>query len=333
MIIKSFELQKKINKDINFYLLYGVNSGLIEESIENILKPVFSKNVYNFEELQIIKKSDEFKELIYNKSFFEEEKLLIINRATEKIFPIIDEIINTKIDKVKIIIKANILEKKSKLRNLFEKNKKTIVVAYYEDNYGALLNFIENFLIKEKIRISKESINELINKSMGNRLNLMNELNKIVILGYKNKQINNETISKLTNTSGEYNISELVDQCLAKNKRQTMHILNENSVTEENNLIIIKSFLSKLKRLKKIKTELEKFNNIDTILNSYKPLIFWKEKDLIKKQLSCWSLDQIKSSIQKINNLEWECKKYPQISKGLLHNYIFENIQTINNTI
>ena len=326
MIIKSFELQKKINKDINFYLLYGVNSGLIEESIENILKPTFSKNVYNFEELQIIKKSDEFKELIYNKSFFEEEKLLIINRATEKIFPIINEIINTKIDKVKIIIKANILEKKSKLRNLFEKNKKTIIVAYYEDNYRTLLNFIENFLVKERIRISKESINELINKSMGDRLNLINELNKISLLGHKNKQINNETISKLTNSSGEYNISELVDQCLAKNKRQTMHILNENGVNDENNLIIIKTFLSKLKRLKKIKTELEKYNNIDTILNSYKPLIFWKEKDLIKKQLSCWSLDQIRSSMQKINNLEWECKKYPQISKGLLQNYIFENI-------
>jgi DNA polymerase-3 subunit delta len=326
MIIKSFELQKKINKDINFYLLYGVNSGLIEESIENILKPTFSKNVYNFEELQIIKKSDEFKELIYNKSFFEEEKLLIINRATEKIFPIINEIINTKIDKVKIIIKANILEKKSKLRNLFEKNKKTIIVAYYEDNYRALLNFIENFLVKERIRISKESINELINKSMGDRLNLINELNKISLIGHENKQINNETISKLTNSSGEYNISELVDQCLAKNKRQTMHILNENGVNDENNLIIIKTFLSKLKRLKKIKTELEKFNNIDSILNSYKPLIFWKEKDLIKKQLNCWSLDQIKSSMQKINNLEWECKKYPQISKGLLQNYIIENI-------
>ena len=326
MIIKSFELQKKINKDINFYLLYGVNSGLIEESIENILKPTFSKNVYNFEELQIIKKSDEFKELIYNKSFFEEEKLLIINRATEKIFPIINEIINTKIDKVKIIIKANILEKKSKLRNLFEKNKKTIIVAYYEDNYRTLLNFIENFLVKERIRISKESINELINKSMGDRLNLINELNKISLIGHENKQINNETISKLTNSSGEYNISELVDQCLAKNMRQTIHILNENSVTDENNLIIIKSFLSKLKRLKKIKTELEKFNNIDLILNSYKPLIFWKEKDLIKKQLSCWKLNQIKSSMQKINNLEWECKKYPQISKGLLQNYIIENI-------
>ena len=326
MIIKSFELQKKINKDINFYLLYGVNSGLIEEGIENILKPTFSKNVYNFEELQIIKKSDEFKELIYNKSFFEEEKLLIINRATEKIFPILDEIINTKTDKVKIIIKANILEKKSKLRNLFEKNKKTIIVAYYEDNYRTLLNFIENFLVKERIRISKESINELINKSMGDRLNLINELNKISLIGHENKQINNETISKLTNSSGEYNISELVDQCLAKNKRQTMHILNENGVNDENNLIIIKTFLSKLKRLKKIKTELEKFNNIESILNSYKPLIFWKEKDLIKKQLSCWKLNQIKSSMQKINNLEWECKKYPQISKGLLQNYIIENI-------
>jgi len=326
MIVKSFELQKRINKDINFYLLYGVNSGLIEESIENILKPIFSKNIHNFEELQIIKKPDDFKELIYNKSFFEEEKLLIINRATEKIFPILDEIINTKTDKVKIIIKSNILEKKSKLRNLFEKNKKTIIVAYYEDNYSSMLKLIENFLIKEKIRISKESINELINKSMGDRLNLINELNKISLIGHENKQINNETISKLTNSSGEYNISELVDQCLAKNKRQTMHILNENGVNDENNLIIIKTFLSKLKRLKKIKTELEKFNNIESILNSYKPLIFWKEKDLIKKQLSCWKLNQIKSSMQKINNLEWECKKYPQISKGLLQNYIIENI-------
>ena len=127
---------------------------------------------------------------------------------------------------------------------------------------------------------------------MGDRLNLINELNKISLLGHKNKQINNETISKLTNSSGEYNVSELVDQCLAKNKRQTIHILNEDSITNENNLIIIKSFLNKLKRLKKIKTELEKYNNIDTILNSYKPLIFWKEKDLIKKQLNCWSLDQ-----------------------------------------
>jgi len=189
-----------------------------------------------------------------------------------------------------------------------------------------LLNFIDNFLVKERIRISKVSINELINKSMDDRLNLINELNKISLIGHENKQINNETISKLTNSSGEYNISELVDQCLAKNKRQTMHILNENGVNDENNLIIIKTFLSKLKRLKKIKTELEKFNNIESILNSYKPLIFWKEKDLIKKQLSCWKLNQIKSSMQKINNLEWECKKYPQISKGLLQNYIIENI-------
>ena len=326
MIVKSFELQKKINKDINFYLLYGPNSGHIEESIENVLKPIFSENIHNFEELQIIKNPDDFKELIYNKSFFEEEKLLIISRATEKIFSIIDEIINTKTDKVKIIIKASILEKKSKLRNLFEKNKKTIVVAYYEDNYSSLLKLIENFLIKEKIRISKESINKLINKSMGDRLNLMNELKKISLLGHNNNQINNETISKLTNSSGEYNISELVDHCLAKNKRQTIHILNENSLTNENNLIIIKSFLSKLKRLKKIKIELEKYNNIDTILNNYKPLIFWKEKDLIKKQLNCWSLDQIKSSIQRVNNLEWESKKHPQISKGLVYNYIFENI-------
>ena len=326
MIIKSFELQKKIDQNINFYLLYGKNSGLIEECVENILKPVFSKNIYNFEEQEIIKKSDEFNELIYNESFFDDEKLIIINRATEKIYEIVNELLESKIDKIKIIIKANILEKRSKLRNLFEKNKEAIVVACYEDNYQSLLNLTINFLNKEKIKISKESINELILKSMGDRINLQNELEKILIFSHKHKSIDANTISKLTNRANEENNSEIIDCCLSKNRNKLIRLLIESNLSNENILTIIKLFLIKLKRLKKIKTELETNTNIESILSSYKPPIFWKEKDLIKKHLNIWNLKTIKSLILEINNLELKAKKYPYIAGYLVYNCIFDYV-------
>lgn len=326
MIIKSFELQRKIDQNINFYLLYGKNSGLIEECVENILKPVFSENIYNFEEQEIIKKPNEFNELIYNKSFFDDEKLIIINRATEKIYEIVNELLESKIHKIKIIIKANILEKRSKLRNLFEKNKETIVVACYEDNYQSLLNLTINFLNKEKIKISKESINELILKSMGDRINLQNELEKILVFSHKHKSIDGKTISKLTNRANEENNSELVDFCLSKNRNKLIQLLTESNLSNENILIIIKLFLVKLKRLKKIKTELENNTNIESILSSYRPPIFWKEKDLIKKHLNIWNLKTIKSLILEINNLELKSKKYPYIASYLVYNCIFDYV-------
>jgi len=123
MIIKSFEIKNKINKKTNFYLLYGPNTGLLENTIENFLKPIFSKNIFRYEESEIINNIDVFKLNIFNKSFFENEKLIIIDRSSDKIYNLIKEIIELNPDDIKIIIKSTNLEKKSKLRNFFEKNK------------------------------------------------------------------------------------------------------------------------------------------------------------------------------------------------------------------
>ena len=135
MIVKFFDLKKKANDKISVYLLYGQNSGLIEETVDTVLKPILSKNIFYYDENDILSKTDEFKEEIFNKSFFETDKLIIINRATDKILNLIEDIIDSKIENTRIIIKTGILEKKSKLRNFFEKDKKIIVVPFYEDNY------------------------------------------------------------------------------------------------------------------------------------------------------------------------------------------------------
>ena len=128
MIIKYFDLKKNLDKKINFYLLYGSNIGLIEEVIDNTIKPNYSKNIYTFDEKEVINNLDQFKESVYNKSFFEKEKLIIINRATDKIFNILKDLVENEINDLKLIIKSGILEKKSKLRNFFEKNEKTLII-------------------------------------------------------------------------------------------------------------------------------------------------------------------------------------------------------------
>ncbi len=149
MIIKYFDLNKNLKKNINFYLLYGLNIGLIEETINKTLKPSLSKNIFNYEESEILTNIEDFEQNIFSKSFFENDKLIIINRASDKILGIIEGIVNKDISETVIILKSSTLEKKSKLRNFFEKDKKTIISAFYEDNYQSLMIIAQNF-IKEK---------------------------------------------------------------------------------------------------------------------------------------------------------------------------------------
>ena len=331
MIVKFFDLKKNLKKNINFYLLYGPNSGLIEETITTILKPNLSVNIFNYDENEILSNIDEFKEGIFSKSFFDEDKLIIISRATDKILHIVEEIIDKNIKDLKIIIKSGVLEKKSKLRKFFETNKNIITIPFYEDNYQSLASIAEKFLKEKKIGISTQNINFIAERAKGNRINLKNELEKIENYCLKKKSIEFSEIAKLTNLSENYDITELVNQCIAKNKKKTLHILSENNSVLEDNILILKTFLYKFKRLKKLKKELETKNNIDVAISSFKPPIFWKEKDLIKQQLTVWSLSQIKFLIKEIGDLELLIKKNSELSSRIINNFIFENLELSNN--
>ena len=285
MIIKSYELKKNLNKDINIFLFYGQNSELIDETIQKEITTVFTKNSYCYDENEIMSNKSAFEESIFNKSFFESEKLIIINRVTDKILELIKDIREKKDNDLKIILKSGVLEKKSKLRNFFEKNNDLIIIPFYEDNYQALMFFAQNFCKENKIKISTQNINFVLEKTKGDRLNLKNELEKIKSFSQNKLTIEFNDLLKIINSSEDYKISELTDHCLAKNKQKIIRILNDNNSTMEDNILILKSFLYKLKRLEKLKKEIEIKKNQDQVISSYKPAIFWKDKDIIKKQL------------------------------------------------
>ena len=331
MIVKHFDLKKKIKDKINFYLLYGQNSGLIEETIDIILKPIFSKNIFYYDEIELLSKADEFKEEIFNKSFFENDKLVIISRATDKILNLIEDIIDSKTEGLKIIIKTSSLDKKSKLRNFFEKKDEAFIIPFYEDTNESLMIIAKKFFYEKKIKISPQNINYIVEKAKGNRINLKNELEKIGNFSHKKLSIEFNEILKLTNLAENHSISELTDQCLAKNKKKTLNILNDNKTSQEDNIVILKTFLYKLKRLKKLKIELEIKKNSDEVISSFRPPIFWKDKEIVKKQLNIWSLTQIQSLIKKINNIELLVKKNSQITNQIINDFIIDRIKQTSN--
>lgn len=331
MIIKSFELNKVDLKKNNFFLFYGENEGLKKEIIESNFKNNYPKKTFYYDESEVLNNKSNFFEEILSKSFFENEKLIIISRSTDKITSIIEEILEKKIDDLVLILNSGSLEKRSKLRLLFEKNKEIICTAFYEDNNQTLSSLASQFFRNNKIQISQQAINLIINRCRGDRQNLKNELNKIESFIKNKKKIEISEILQLTNLAENYSVTELVDNCLAKNKNKTLNILNENNYNLEDCIIVIRTMLAKSKRLLKLFQEIKISNNIDSAISSIKPPIFWKDKQIVKDQINKWSHKNIELLIFRINEIELLIKKNSSISLSVLSDFIIEQASTASN--
>ena len=330
MILKTFELNK-IKDSTIFYLLYGKNEGLKAECINEILKKDNGK-IFRYEERELKDETESFYENILSGSLFENNKVIIINRASDKIYEVIQNLIDRNINNIKIILNAGILETKSKLRSLFEKNKNLVCIPTYPDNHDTLSRLITFFLKKENISISQQNINLIIDKCNGDRNSLNNELNKIKNYSKNKKKITSTEILKLINLSENYALSELIDNCLAKNKNKTINILNENNYNAEDSIVILRTFLSKAKRILKLAIQLDLNKDINKTINSAKPPIFWKEKEIVKVQLEKWKPNKIEDLIKELNDIELKIKQNYNNSKLIITNFILEkSLIKINN--
>ena len=329
MIIKSYEINKINTKKTPYILLYGKNEGLKKETTDNLLKA--KNNILNYEEKEILDNSSFFLENLLSKSLFETEKIIVVKRSTDKIFKIVNEIIDKKIEDLVFIVNADILEKRSKLRSFFEKDKKCVCVPFYPDNEQTLSRVALNFIKEKNISLSQSNLNLIVNRSNGDRETLFNELNKIEFLNKSRKKITLEDIEKLTNLAENHSISELVDNCLAKNTNKILRILNENNFNTEDSIIILRTFLNKSKKILFLSNEYKENRDIDlTILNA-RPPIFWKDKEITKKQILEWSPDKIKEVIYKVNEIELLIKKNLNNSINVITDFILEQSKKVTN--
>tara|TARA_B110000305_G_scaffold207654_1_gene239323 strand:- start:509 stop:1504 length:996 start_codon:yes stop_codon:yes gene_type:complete len=331
MIVKSFELSK-INLIKNrFFLFYGSNEGLKEEIIKNLFEKNYSDKIYRYEEKEILDNINSFFNSVLTKSFFDNEKLIIINRTTDKIKTVIEELIEKNPQDIQFILNSKNLEKKSTLRKLFEKEKSLLCAPFYEDNNQTLNSIISQFFRNKKIPISQQLINILIERSRGDRKNLNNELEKIENFSLNKKSIGIQEIIKLTNLADNYNASELVDHSLAKNTKKTVTILSENNYSDEDNIVIIRTLLAKLKRLVKIYELVDEKNSIDQAVSLFKPPIFWKDKPLVTQQIKSWGKNELKCLIYESNEIELLIKKNSNMAKNILSNFIINNSKKTSN--
>ena len=324
MILKYFELNKLNFNLVNFLLFHGKDEGYKNEEIKKITK-ILKRTIVNYDEKQIIENIDEFFENNLNKSFFDDEKIILINRCTDKIIKVIEELIDKKVNDTIFILNTESLEKKSKLRNFFERSKSQLVsIAFYPDNFDTLFKIAQQTTKLKKILLSNECLNILVNKCANDRKNLLNEIEKIELYSKDKKKISNEEVFRLINLSENHSINELINYCLVKNQKKLFNILNENIFSNEDCIIIIRTLLKKSKNLLNLVNLYQSNKNIEATINNAKPPIFWKEKNIVKDQINLWSPEKLKNLIVEINDIEYQIKKNSFNSINFTTNFLLE---------
>lgn len=322
MIKKYFDLKKINLSNFNLFLFYGKNDGLQNEVINDTFTSNFKGSVNKYDETEFINNYETLASELLTSSLFEKEKIIIISRTSDKILKFVDEILDKGIKEIKIIFKSSELEKRSKIRNFFEKRKDLIIVPFYEDNSSTLSSIVIKFLNENNINMSRESINLLVDRANGNRKILKTELDKILNYSFTKKKIDLRAVQKLTNLNENYGVNELADNYLEKNKKNIAKILNENIYSDEDCILILRTVLSKSKRLINIIKKYNETKNLDEVIANNKPPIFWKDKDSVKRQANSWKIKDLKEKIYQINEVETLIKNNSKNSLNLVSDFI-----------
>ena len=329
MIIKSYEINKIDYSTNNLILLHGKNEGLKNEIEFEFISKNKDNKIFKYDEKEILENNINFYNIVSNESLFDRSKLIFINRATDKLFPIFETLSDKNISDVIIVVNAEILDKKSKLRSLFEKNKKLISIAFYPDTNETLIKLTKNFFNIIKVSISFENINIIVDRCAGDRKYLKNELEKISHFVKNKKKVDTIDIIKLTNLTENFSVNELIDFCLSKNKKKTISILSENNFREDEAILIVRTFLSKSKRLLNLLNDYKINNDLNMTLSNAKPPIFWKDKEIVKQQIKNWTPETIKEVMYNLNKIEINMKKMSFKPLNIISDFIL-NKSSIN---
>lgn len=329
MIYKSYLVEQNLNiiKE-NIVLFYGENTGL-QDDLKNRIKISNPNNEkINFLQEDIIHNSENFYNEILNLSLFNEDKYFFISNVNDKILPII-ETLTTKLDKQKIYLFAEILDKKSKLRNFCEKQKFCGVVPCYTDNEITIRK-----LIQEKLKgfdnLSQQVINLITENSHLDRFKLNNEINKIILF-FEDKKIDVNRLNILLNLKINDNFNNLKNEALNGNKINTNKLLSETIIETEKNILYLTLINQRLFRLAEV-IKLSKNDNLDSVVNTLKPPIFWKDKPLFMMQARKWNLEKIKKILNETYKLEIQIKSNSTINHSTLMKKLLVDICNFANS-
>ena len=318
MILKSYTVEKNI-EILNKYhaaLLYGENDG-IKDDIKSKLKNVNKDaEIINFFEEEIIKNKNILYENIINASLFNEKKIVFIQGATDKILNIISYILEKPKKNTKIYIFSDNLDKKSKLRILFEKGESLGIFACYEDNERTLIKYISDKLSGYK-GLSGELINLIITNSNMNRKIIQSEIVKIKDF-FSEKKLDKEQLIEILNIKNNTDFDEIRDCALIGDTKKINFLLSNIELINEDSFFYLHNLNYRIIKLLVIQRVNGNINNYEQTIENLRPPIFWKDKSIYLQQLKKWNLKKLERAAYKIGETEIIMKKNSYLRNDIL---------------
>jgi len=326
MIYKNYLDEKILEK--KFILIYGENLSLINEIKNNLLIKIKKNSSYNIKKYQeeyLLQNEDIFNQIINSNNLFGDEEVYIISKTTDKILQIFDEEIAANNNK-KIIFLSETLTKKSELRAIGESSNHFACIACYQDNPEQLQSLLIQKLKNIKISVSREFINSIFEMNSLNRQDINDAINKAILIK-NSSNIDENKLKELFYSSADNNTFEIVNHCLLGNRKNINIVLNNIYAQGINFNEILSVLKYRANKLLKILESNSENKNINQLVENFKPAIFWKEKNIIKEQLKNWSKSELERLLDKIFDIEIQCKKNYDISTIILQNFMI-NVST-----
>ena len=330
MIFKSYLIEQnpEFFDKHNIFLFYGENHGLKRE-FRKILKSKNIKNEkLNFLQEEIIQNESILLNEISNKSLFNEKKIIFIDLVSEKFSKVIDEIISNVVDE-KVLLFAENLDKKSKLRHKLEKSKTCAVIPCYPDNEITIKKIILDKL-KQYKGLTPQVINFIVQNTGLDRNKVNNEIDKIKSC-FIDKIIEPEKLVALLNIRMNDDFNKLRDEAINGNKINTNKLLGDTIFESENNIFYLNLINQRINKLNEIENMKKNEENVEFLISKLRPPIFWKDKPIIIEQSKKWDRNKLKKALKKTYEIELKIKSSPAIKKDLLiKNLIIDLCSTAN---
>ena len=243
---------------------------------------------------------------VKNVSLFTKKKIIFVNQISEKIFAEIESLLNSKED-VKIILIGDLLDKRSKLRNLFEKGKDMAVIPCYNDNDITLRKLIQNEL-REFKNLNSNTINMILSYSNLNRKTILNNLEKIKLF-YDNKVLSEENLETLLNSDRNEMFENIRDAALDGDKIRLNKLLANFAFSKEDSFLYINIINYRLIKLLDIHKQNTNNNDFSVTINKMRPPIFWKDKPIFLKLLKKWDKQSVIDALKHLGQTEEKIKK------------------------
>lgn len=306
---------KSPNPAARIILVYGPDQGLMKERAKTISQSVIADI------------NDPFNAITLNNDILAEDparlndeanamsmmggnRLIRIENAGDKLTPLVKEYLETPNEQALIVLEAGELGPRSSLRKACEAAKNAAAVPCYVEDERDLSRLIRETLQSETLSAEHDAVQWLAANISGNRQKARSELEKLITYkGTDKTPVSLEDARNACGESGATALDDLVYATAGHNPDKALRTFAK--LTEEGVVFIVtlRSLQNHFRKLHITKSRMEQGINAENAMKSLAPPIFFKQQAAFKGQLQNWSLHGLNLVLNKLNDLEAQCKK------------------------